>query len=228
MPSKIVLVTGAAGNLGKAVAQKFADNQYQVYGFVHKKQGNDNDTVPQNPFIQVELDLLNEAACSAMVQNITESSGSIDVAVLTAGGFAMGNIAVTDTKAIQAQMQLNFETAYNIARPVFLQMMQQKQGRMFLTGSKAGLNTTHAKGVTAYGLSKSLLFRLAEIMNTEAKGTNVVVAVIVPTVIDTPQNRADMPDADFSTWTKPETIAHIIYDDAHKAIADVNERVIII
>ncbi len=162
----------------------------------------------------MELDLLNEAACSESVQHIAQSNSSIDVAVLTTGGFAMGTIATTDIKAIQQQMQLNFETAYNMARPVFLQMMQQKHGHLFFIGSKAGLNTTQAKDVTAYGLSKSLLFRLAEIMQAEAKGTDVLVSVIVPNIIDTPQNRADMPDADFSTWTKPEAIATTIYESA--------------
>ena len=205
------LVTGASGNLGKAVVQTFAAHNFQVYAFVHHIKQND---IPSNYITPIALDLLNEAACSNQVQAIAQSNGSIDVAVLTAGGFAMGNIADTDSKAIQQQIQLNFETAYHIARPVFLQMLQQKKGHLFFIGSKAGLDTRHAKGVTAYGLSKSLLFRLAEVMQAEAKGTDVVIKVIVPTIIDTPQNRADMPNADFSKWTTPEAIAAIIVEQA--------------
>ncbi len=107
-------------------------------------------------------------------------NNSIDVAVLTAGGFTMGNVAATKTSDIAKQYKLNFETAYNIARPVFAQMMKQNSGRIFLIGSRQGLDFSHAKGVTAYAFSKSLIFRLAEIMNAEAKGKNVVISVIVP------------------------------------------------
>ncbi len=65
--------------------------------------------------------------------------------------------------------------------------------------------------MVAYGLAKSLIFRLAELMNDEAKGTNVVTSVVVPGTIDTPQNRKAMPDADPSKWVRPETIADVIH-----------------
>ena len=123
----------------------------------------------------------------------------------------MGNIADTKTSDIAKQYQLNFETAYNIARPVFVQMMKQGSGRIFLIGSRPGLDMKNSKGMVAYGLGKSLIFRLAELMNEEAKGTDVVVSVVVPSTIDTAQNRAAMPKADFSKWVKPEAIADIIY-----------------
>jgi NAD(P)-dependent dehydrogenase (short-subunit alcohol dehydrogenase family) len=210
MVKQTVLVTGASGNLGKAVAEAFARHSYSVYGFVHNKQA--NNSLPANKVIPVELDLLDETACITWVQHIANNNGSIDVAVLTAGGFAMGYIADTNSKAIQQQIQLNFETAYHMARPIFLQMLQQKKGYLFFIGSKAGLDTRHALGVTAYGLSKSLLFRLAEIMRAEAKGTQLVVKVIVPSIIDTPQNRAAMPQADFAAWTTPEAIARVIFE----------------
>ena len=69
----------------------------------------------------------------------------------------------------------------------------------------------NSKGMVAYGLAKSLIFRLAELMNDEAKGHNVVISVIVPSTIDTPQNRSSMPDADFNKWVKAEAIADTIY-----------------
>ena len=90
-------------------------------------------------------------------------------------------------------------------------MMKQGSGRIFLVGSRPGSDMRYSKGMVAYGLAKSLNFRLAELMNDEAKGSNVVTSVLVPSTIDTPQNRKSMPDADFSTWVKPEEIAAIIY-----------------
>ena len=109
------------------------------------------------------------------------------------------------------QYKLNFETAYNVARPVFLQMMKQNNGRIFIVGSKPGMDSKNGKGMVAYGMAKSLIFRLAELMNEEAKGHNVVTSVIVPSTIDTPQNRKSMPDANFKDWVKAEEIANTIY-----------------
>ena len=98
--------------------------------------------------------------------------------------------------------------------------------QIFLIGSKPGLTAKEGKGKIAYGLAKSMLFRLAENMNDEAKGTNVVVNVVVPGTIDTPPNREAMPDADFSKWTKPEAIANIIYWYCTEAAASIRESVV--
>ena len=123
----------------------------------------------------------------------------------------MGDISGTSAADITKQFRLNFETAYHIARPVFQQMMKQGSGRIFLIGSKPGLHFAHAKGMVAYSLAKSLLFRLAELMNEEARGNNIVTSVVVPGTIDTPQNRSAMPDARHHNWIKPEAIADVIY-----------------
>jgi NAD(P)-dependent dehydrogenase (short-subunit alcohol dehydrogenase family) len=207
--NKIAIVTGASGNLGKAVAEKFTRNHYHVYGTVHNKTKENNPI--NSPMEEIELDLLNQEKTDGFVKEIISQRNQIDVAVLTAGGFTMNNITKTTTSDIYAQYQLNFETAYNIARPVFIQMLKQNSGRIFLIGSQAGMHANKAKGVVAYSLSKSLLFRLAEIMNSEAKGKNVVVSVVVPSTIDTPENRKSMPDADFSAWQTPKEIAEVIY-----------------
>lgn len=207
--NKVAIITGSTGNLGKAVAGKFLENDYHVIGTVDPKKG-ENDA-GNSGVEEVEIDLLNEENASRFVEESISKHKEIDVAVLTAGGFNMNGISNTHTTDIFKQFQLNFETAYNIARPVFLQMLKQNSGRLFLIGSKAGMNANNAKGVVAYSLSKSLLFRLAEIMNAEAKGKNVVVSVVVPSTIDTPENRKSMPDADFSTWQTPEQIAEVIY-----------------
>jgi len=148
------------------------------------------------------------------------------VAVLTVGGFAMGKIVDTKTSDIAKQYKLNFETAYNAARPIFVQMLDQSNGRIFIVGSKPGLDARNSKGMIAYGLAKSLIFRLAELMNDEAKGKNVVTSVIVPSTIDTPQNRNSMPDAHFDNWVKAEAIADAIYWHCTAEAAIIREPVI--
>jgi len=177
-------------------------------------------------FETVTADLMNEDASQKLIDSIVTKQKSIDAAILTVGGFAMGKIADTKTSDVTKQIRLNFETAYNVARPVFNQMMKQKEGRIFLIGSRPGSDMHNSKGMVAYGMAKSLIFRLAELMNDEAKGHNVVTTVIVPSTIDTPQNRESMPDADFSKWVKAEAIADIIYLYCSEQTSVVRESVL--
>jgi NAD(P)-dependent dehydrogenase (short-subunit alcohol dehydrogenase family) len=210
MKNKTVIVTGASGNMGQAVVRRFLAEGYNVVGTIIP-----NDTVPleiTNPNLEkVIVDLMDETDSEKFIQNVIAKYGGVDIAVLTVGGFAMGKLADTKTVDVYKQYRLNFETAYNIARPSFVQMMKQNSGRIFLIGSKPGLSARDGKGMIAYGLGKSLISRLAELMNDEAKGYNVVTSVVVPGTIDTPQNRKAMPDADFDKWVKPETISDAIY-----------------
>jgi len=207
---KIAIVTGASGNLGQAVVKKFIDEGYFVVGTVVP-----NDTAAldfaTDKFEKVAVDLMNEDEAQKFIDSVITKYNNVDAAVLTVGGFAMGKIADTKTADVLKQYKLNFETAYNVARPIFVQMIKQNNGRIFIIGSKPGLDARNGKGMVAYGLAKSLIFRLAEIMNDEAKGKNVVTSVVVPSTIDTPQNREAMPDATFDNWVKPEAIADVIY-----------------
>ena len=203
---RTAIVTGASGNLGQAVVQKFLSEGYAV-------EGTGSLLLDAPHFHSVTVDLVNEEAAAEWVQAVINKHKTIDVAVLTVGGFAMADIAGTTTAMIGQQYRLNFETAYNVARPVFVQMIKQGTGTIFLIGSKAGMEAANSKGMIAYGLSKSLLFRLAELMNEEASGTAVKTMVIVPSTIDTPQNRAAMPAADFSKWQTPEAIADVIFSN---------------
>ncbi len=210
MKNKTAIVTGASGNMGQAVIKKFLAEGYNVVGTIIP-----NDPVPfevdDAKLEKVIVDLMNEDDSTKFVQDVIARYGSVDAAVLTVGGFAMGKIADTKTADIYKQYKLNFETAYNVARPAFVQMLQQGSGRIFIIGSKPGLSAKEGKGMVAYGLGKSLIFRLAELMNDEAKGHNVVTSVVVPGTIDTPQNRKSMPDANFENWVKAEAIADAIY-----------------
>jgi NADP-dependent 3-hydroxy acid dehydrogenase YdfG len=138
MLAKTIIITGSEGNLGKAVVKKFIDGDYNVIGVVHKKQ--DPKKYNGKNVEEVELDLLHEDNCQKFVDEIIKKNMGIDVAVLTAGCIAEGDIAKTKSSDIAKQYQLNFETAYNIARPVFLQMMKQGSGRRFFIGSRQGLN----------------------------------------------------------------------------------------
>lgn len=222
---KIAIVTGSSGNLGQAVVRKFIEEGYKVIGTVTPADKGAMN-FPEEWFEKAIVDLTNEDESQQFIESVISKYGRVDAAVFTVGGFATGKIAETKTADIQKQYRLNFETAYNPGRPVFIQMMKQDHGRIFIIGSRPGLDAKFSKGMVAYGLGKSLLFRLAELMNEEARGHHVVISVVVPGTIDTVQNRNAMPDADFDGWVKPETLADVIYMHCTESHAMLREPVI--
>lgn len=207
---KTAIVTGASGNLGQAVVKKFLEEGYNVIGTIIPNDPVSID-IDDPRFEKVIVNLMDEENAQQFIGSVINKHGTIDAAILTIGGFATGKIAETKIADMQKQFKLNFETAYNAARPIFMQMMKQNSGRIFMVGSRPGLDASFGKGMIAYGLSKSLIFRLADLMNNEAKGKNVVTNVLVPSTIDTPQNRQSMPDANFDNWVKAEAIAEVIW-----------------
>jgi len=222
---KSAIITGASGNMGQAVVKKFLSEKYYVIGTIIPNDPVAMDIQDKN-FETVVVDLMNEDASQKFIDSVNAKHESIDAAILTVGGFAMGKIADTKTADVSKQIKLNFETAYNVARPVFNQMIKQNSGRIFLIGSRPGSDMHNSKGMAAYGIAKSLIFRLAELMNDEAKGYDVVTNVVVPSTIDTPQNRQSMPDTDFKKWVKAESIADVIYFYCTPAASVIRESII--
>lgn len=205
---KVAIITGANGNLGQAVVQQFLKENFKVIGLVHRVKEN---AFKSENYEEREVDLTNEEESKKTIDQITKQYNHIETAVLTAGGFAMGNIEKTGEQELEKQYRLNFLTAYNIARPLFLKMKTQQKGSLFFIGSEPGMHPETGGGVLAYALAKSQLFQLAKILNHKKEEHHVLTKVIVPTTIDTPENRKSVPDADFSKWQKPEDIAQIIF-----------------
>lgn len=203
--NKTALISGAGGALGSAVAQKFSKNGYTVHGLYR--------TAPDKKSVASDrchtLDLLNEENVRQTVEAIIREEHSIDVLVCAAGGFDAGSMEKTSAEDLEKQYRINFLTAYNLVRPVCAYMKQQQSGAIFLIGSRQGIDMATAADALAYGLSKSLLFGLAEALNADTQG-KIVTSVIVPSTIDTPANRQSMPDADFKRWVPADDIAEII------------------
>ena len=122
----------------------------------------------------------------------------------------MGDIASTDGGALKKMYSLNFETAYFMARPLLRHMLQNGYGRLVFMGARPALKPEQGKSAVAYSLTKAMLFHLADLLNAEAKGRNVVASVVAPSTIDTALNRKSMPDADPANWVRPEQIADIL------------------
>lgn len=205
---KNVLITGAGGNLGTAVVKRFLKEGYHVIAAVSPGKA-PKETMQGLTF--VEVDLAQEALVERLIQDLTKGQ-SIDAALMLAGGYASGAIDKTGKVELSAMYDLNFLTAYNVARPVFQTMMQQGSGTLVFIGARAALDASTGKNMIAYGLSKSLLFKLSSFLGDAGKKSQVKSHVVVPSTIDTPANREAMPNADWSKWVQPAEIAGMLLD----------------
>jgi NAD(P)-dependent dehydrogenase (short-subunit alcohol dehydrogenase family) len=224
MSKKNAIITGGAGNLGRAVVKKFLESGYRVAVTLEPNVQVDEQFRNQSPDLDLyELDVTDEKKSEVFVKQCAEKYGRIDAVVMLVGGFALGTIKEISQVSVEKMLRLNFYSALAIAKPSFEEMKIQKGGRLIFIGARAGLDLKNGTYAVEYGLSKSLLFRLSELFNAEGNAVGVVSSVVVPSVIDTPVNRASMPTANFDDWVKPEVIAESIMflcSDAGGALRD--------
>jgi NAD(P)-dependent dehydrogenase (short-subunit alcohol dehydrogenase family) len=204
---KNVLITGAAGNLGQAVVDRFKQEGYQVIALVSPGKSN---TITDPEIKTYEADLTHDQEVIKLMTTVLTEHQTIHAALLLVGGYTYGGIQSSETAVVKKMIALNFDTAYNVARPIFQHMMEQGGGRIVLVGARPALDAKYGRQSAAYALSKSLVFTLANLLNAEGAEKNVVTSVIAPSTIDTPANRESMPKADFSTWVKAESIAETL------------------
>jgi NAD(P)-dependent dehydrogenase (short-subunit alcohol dehydrogenase family) len=176
---KTIIITGADGNLGTAVTKIFLDGGYNVVATVVNEQAKNNFIIHPNLDVKI-IDLTDEEETGVFIESVIEKYKQVGAALLLVGGFAMGDISVTTGNNLKKLYALNFETAYYPARPLFGHMKENKKGRIVFVGARPALNIPDGKSMIAYALSKSLLFNLSSYMNEDAKGTDIVTTVVVP------------------------------------------------
>jgi len=224
MSKRTAIITGGAGNLGRAVVKKFLESEYRVAVTLEPGIQVDEAFRTQSPNLDLyELDVTDELKAANFVKECAEKYGRIDAVVMLVGGFALGTISELSRASFEKMLRLNFYSALAIAKPAFEVMKTQKSGQLIFIGARAGLDLKNGTYAVEYGLSKSLLFRLSELFNAEGNAVCVTSSVVVPSVIDTPANRASMPNANFDEWVKPEVIAESIAflcSDAGGALRD--------
>lgn len=203
---KNVLITGAAGNLGQAVCKTLLESNYNLWATLGPGESPD---FMIHPKLKAEpVNLLDEDSVNAYVNKVTKDAGSIDLLILLVGGFAMGNIEQTGSSQIDKMFQLNFKTAYHCVHAALPLMEKQSSGgQVVMVGARPAIQADAGKHMVAYALSKSLIFNLSEVINSEYEAKKIHSSVIVPSIIDTPVNREAMPDSDFSKWVTPQEIA---------------------
>ncbi|MDF2156906.1 SDR family NAD(P)-dependent oxidoreductase [Algoriphagus sp. CAU 1675] len=205
--SRNIIITGAAGNLGSAVVEKFKREGYHVIALVQPGK----DEMVEEADDNYEVDVTDEASVTEFVKEYQLQYAELDALALLVGGFAMGDLENTGRAEIEKMFALNFFSAYNLVRAFFPIMKKQQKGTFLFVGARPALELGKATQTIAYALSKRLVLSLAEILEVETIGTSIQSHVFVPSIIDTPQNREAMPDSDFSKWVSPQEIAESMH-----------------
>jgi NAD(P)-dependent dehydrogenase (short-subunit alcohol dehydrogenase family) len=210
---KIVLVAGGTGGLGKAVSLAFlAEGAMTVVTYRSQAEYVALREAAGSAAKQLEgytADVTDEAAVKALVDDILNRHGQLDVLINTVGGYAGGiKLWELDMKTFDQMLALNLRSGYVLARAALLPMLKQRSGAIVNIAAKAAFD--HGAGASAYAASKAAAVAMMDSLAEDLKGTGVRVNSVLPSIIDTEVNRKAMPDANFAAWPKPEDIARVV------------------
>ena len=207
---KTVIVTGAAGNLGSAVAKKFAEEGASVALFGHrleKVEAVANELAGNHAAFGV--DLTDREATKSAIAEVTEKLGPPDIVCAIAGGFDMGTpVHEVPGEDWQKMMDRNLGTLLSVLAAVTPGMIERGAGKIVTIGANGA--KTGGKTMGPYAASKSAVMRVTESASAELKSHGINVNSVLPSIIDTPENRDAMPKADPAKWVTPESLAGVI------------------
>ena len=203
---KNLLITGALGGLGSPMTDYFSSNGYHVLGTTSlSNTGTNSKNIKYYP-----INLMNERATHQLIEKLKKEYTNLDAAILLVGGFAMNNLYNSKLSDYEHMIKLNFFTAINLINPVHKWLQETGGGDIFMIGSRPLFEGSSSE-ILPYTLSKNLLLQLTYSLNESSTENNIFTSLIVPGTIDTRINRQQIPDADFTQWTKPQDITHEIH-----------------
>lgn len=208
MADRVIVVTGAFGSLGRVVARAAAERGWRVAAL---------DRAPSAPAelsggegriqLMPGVDLMDPASAGKAVESVVSRLGRLDALLNIAGGFRWTPVADSDAAVWDLMFRLNVQTAVNASRAAIPQLIASGAGRIVCVG--AGSAERAGAGMGPYTASKAGVHRFTESLAEELKG-KVTVNAVLPSIIDTPQNRADMPNADPAKWVSPSELAEVM------------------
>ena len=221
LDKRTVIITGAAGSLGKALARAFDDLGTNLVlvdlerDRLEQAFGAENDGR-----VLVAANLLEAASAASLSRTALARFGHIDVLCNIAGGFRMGDpVHETSDETWNFLFDINARTLLNTVRAVVPHMISAGYGKIVNVGAFAAQKGVAQMG--AYTAAKGTVIRMTEAMAAELRDRNINVNCVLPTIIDTPENRASMPKADPAKWVAPADLANVIVflaSDAARAV----------
>ncbi|MDZ7269167.1 MAG: SDR family oxidoreductase [candidate division KSB1 bacterium] len=210
--NRLVLITGGTGALGTSVSMAFlraggcvAVSYRRPEEFEKLKAAAGASAGRLHGF---PANLVEETSVSAMVQQVA-MLGPVQVLVNLVGGY-FGGVGIHEMTLDQWHkiIDLNLKSVFLCCKHVLPLLQRQRTGRIINVSSQGGQHGS--AGLSAYGAAKAGLINLTQTLSAEGRPYRITANVVVPGIIDTPANRQAMPNADFSRWVAPETVAHAI------------------
>jgi NAD(P)-dependent dehydrogenase (short-subunit alcohol dehydrogenase family) len=202
MKGKTVVVTGGGGALGSTVGRVAGERGANVVLI-------DIAPLAEGPGLRLGgVDLTDLTAVMRAMDEVKAKTGRLDALLNIAGGFRWQTLEHGDLGIWDALHSLNLKTAVTASKAALPHLLASGDGRIVNMGAAGALKA--GAGMGAYSASKAGVMRFTESLAEELKGRGVTVNAVLPSIIDTPANRREMPDADFSKWVAPEDLASVI------------------
>ena len=211
----MALVTGATGALGKIVTHKLLENGARVVA-TYRTESRRNDLEQfvgalKSNLAEIRADVTDERSVQELVKTIIDKFGRIDFLLNIVGAYGGGtDIADTDLSQWDLLMNVNLKSAFLCAKAVLPHMVKQDYGRIVNVSSRTAAEKSRRVKSGAYAISKVGVIVLTEILADEMKNYDINVNCVMPSTIDTPNNRRNFPKADFSKWVDPNEIAEVM------------------
>lgn len=208
MAGRVVVITGAFGVLGSAVAEAAVAGGARVALIDFAKDAPAGLASGPDVLTLPGVDLTDAVQAGAAMDAVADRFGGLDVLLNIAGGFTWETLQDGSIQSWPAMYRLNVLTAANACRAAIPHLKRSAAGRIVNVGSAAALKA--AMGMGAYAAAKAGVHSLTQALAEELKGDNITVNAVLPSILDTPTNRADMSQADASTWVAPRDLAAVM------------------
>lgn len=203
MKDRVIVVTGGQGVLGRAVVRAALARGARVAAVDHAPA-----TALGEAMVLGGVDLTDAAAAGKAMDDIADRLGRIDALLNIAGGFAWQTTEGGDPKTWDRMFTMNVKTTLTATRAALPHLLKARAGRVINVGAAGAMKA--GAGMGAYAAAKAGVHRLTESLAEELKDSGVTVNAVLPSIIDTPQNRADMPEANPDRWVDPEDLAAVM------------------
>jgi len=215
LENKVAIVTGSTGALGRVVTKRLLENGAKVFASYRT----DERLAELLQFVgplksnltAVKTDVTDEKSARNLVQKAVEKHGRIDILVNIVGAYAGGtDIANTEESQWDTMMNVNLKSTFLCSKTVLPYMIKQNYGKIVSVSARPAVEKRWRARSGAYAVSKAGVLVLTETIAEEVKNYDINVNCVMPSTIDTPDNRWNFPKADFSKWVNPKDIAEVI------------------
>lgn len=210
---RVVVISGAAGNLGGVVSHAFASSGAKT-GLLDRRPGRLQEVCghladDSSHLLIGTVDMTDPDSVEDSIQQVVDTHGRVDILINTIGGYRGGTpIHETSLESWDFMFDLNARSVFLSCRAVVRHMLKQGSGKIVNIGARPGVRGAANSG--AYSGAKSAVIRLTETLSEELKDQGINVNCVLPGHVDTPENREQEPEADFSRWVTPRAVADVI------------------